>query len=133
MAGAESGVLEIFAASVSLSSFSEEARGALSKVKPELASEFVRLTYRDLKNNPSAAQYLEELCVRGARSEFSVSEWLLQVVNVYAWLSERERSARFSDVLEYISCAFEGGVGEPGEIVSSYLTEYGFSRSWCLR
>jgi hypothetical protein len=129
MAGAESRVLEIFASLSSLGGLSHEELSVLSTVSPEVAEAFVRATFRDLKNNPLAPGLVQEVCARSISSEFSLTEWFRQVVRMYSWLHERRSTARFSDVLEYVSCAFEGSSLQPGHNLDWYLTHYGFERS----
>lgn len=130
MACAESGVLEIFSALTPLPQMDDDTLQALSHVPPDVAAPFVRCTYRDLKNNPLAWSKLAEIYARSLRSEFSLSDWLRQVVRVYAWLGERGCHARLSDVVEYISCGFEGGAGQPGDVIDSFLSTYGFLRAY---
>jgi len=121
--------LETFANVLPVQRLSDRHQEALSSVPPEVASAFVRALYREWKNNPFAATQLSELCTRGLSSEFPLSEWIEQVVRMYRWLSERHSTAEFSDVLEYVSCAFEGSSFQPGYNLDWYLTNYGFERA----
>ena len=129
MASAEPGVLDIFSNILPLSRLTDEQVVALSGVSQELATTFVRSAYRDLKNNPHASAMLGDLYERSVRSEFPLSDWFREIAHVYAWLEERGRYARLSDVVEYISCGLEGQSGKPNDVVSFYLSTYGFLRS----
>ena len=129
MASAEPRILDVFGTLVPLSGVSKEASTALASVAPEVASSFVRFAYRDLKNNPLAHSVLVDICERSLRSEFPLSEWMVQINRVFSWLQEREAGAKLSDVVEYVSCAFEGDSVQPGTTVSWYLDNFGFARS----
>lgn len=120
--------LDRFSSLFSLASFSQAELDALSSVPLEVADAFVRVTYRDLKNNPFAVAALQELCARSLLSEFSLTEWLRQLVRMYSWLYERRSTAKFGDVLDYVGCAFEGSGLQPGHNLDWYLTNYGFER-----
>lgn len=120
--------LGVFSTIVSTAGFSPEQRAALESVPLVIASDFVRFTYRELKNNPLAHKLIVDICGRSSASEFPLSEWLSQVVRMYSWLEERNSSAKFCDVLEYISCAFDGSSLQPGHNLDWYLAEYGFER-----
>lgn len=121
--------LETFANVLPVHRLSEGHQEALSAVPPEIASAFVRVLYREWKNNPFATTQLSEICARGLSSEFSLTEWIEQVVRMYGWLHERRSTAPFSDVLEYVSCAFEGSSLQPGHNLDWYLSNYGFERA----
>lgn len=129
MAGTEPRVLENFSSLFSLAGFSSAELAALSTVSAEVAEAFVRVTYRDLKNNPLAPGLVQEVCARSLSSEFSLTEWFRQLVRMYSWLHERRSTAKFIDVLEYVGCAFEGSALQPGHNLEWYLTQYGFERS----
>jgi len=129
MACAESRVLELIEAAVPLSSVPRSAHEALAAIPAEAASSFVRFAYRDLKNNPLAAPLLAEICERSFRSEYPLSEWFAQINHVYEWLAERGSRGKLCDVVEYVSCAFEGTGNQPGTTVDWYLTNFGFARS----
>jgi hypothetical protein len=120
--------LESLSSVLSLAALSQKEIEALSAVPIEVADSFVRATYRDLKNNPLALGFIQELCARSTSSEFSLAEWLRQLVRMYSWLHEHESTAKFGDVLEYVGCAFEGSSLQPGHNLDWYLTNYGFER-----
>jgi hypothetical protein len=86
----------------------------------------VRFLYPELKNNPSAVLMLEDFAEQVHKSDRSLSEWLNQVLIVYRWLDERRRTAKFSDVHEYASCAWHG---DDTQGVLNYLDSFGFERS----
>ena len=121
--------LDVFATVVPAGRFPEQDVVALSAVPVEVASSFVRATYRELKNNPLSSDWLRDLCERGVGSEFPLSEWLQQVSRMYAWLDQRGETARLPDVVEYVSCAFEGSSHQPGHNLDWYLSNYGFERA----
>lgn len=113
---------------VSLNSLSEQHRVAVSNLSPERSAALARALYREWKNNPSAPSHLSEICARALASEFSLEEWLEQVTRMYDWLQARGSTAHFSDILEYVSCAFEGSALQPGHNLDWYLTNFGFER-----
>ena len=115
---------------VPLSALSEEHRAVVLTLPPERSAAIARALYREWKNNPAAPSHLSELCARAVVSEFSLEEWLEQVTRLYEWLRARESTANFSDVLEYVSCAFEGSALQPGHSLDWYLSSFGFAR--CL-
>jgi hypothetical protein len=117
---------------VSLNALPESHRVALACLPPEVEQALVRALYREWKNNPMAAAHLVELCSRSFASEFSLTEWVEQVVRMYEWLHERRSTAPFSDVLEYVSCAFEASTLQPGHNLDWYLNNYGFERAISL-
>jgi hypothetical protein len=124
--------LDALSTLVSLHALPEPHRSALACLPPELEQAFVRALYREWKNNPLAAPHLVELCSRSFASEFSLTEWVEQVVRMYEWLHERRSTAPFSDVLEYVSCAFEASTLQPGHNLDWYLNNYGFERATSL-
>jgi hypothetical protein len=128
MAGTESGVLKTFESLVSLAGLPDDHREMLAAVPSQLAAQFARVTFRDLKNNPHGSIRLSEICERSAKSEFPLSEWITQIVKVYTWLEERRHYARLGDVVEYASCAFEGSALQPGHNLDWYLSNFGFQR-----
>jgi len=128
MAGAESRILEKFGSLCSLGALSQEELAALSTVSADVGDAFVRATYRDLKNNPLALSFIQNVCARSISSEFSPTEWFRQLVRMYSWLHERRSTAKFTDVLDYVGCAFEGSSLQPGHNLDWYLTQYGFER-----
>ncbi|MEN9846340.1 MAG: hypothetical protein RIS36_1487 [Pseudomonadota bacterium] len=115
---------------VPLSALSDEHRAVVSILSAERSAALARALYREWKNNPAAPNHLSEVCDRALASEFSLEEWLKQVARTYEWLRRRESTAHFSDVLEYVSCAFEGSSLQPGHNLDWYLTNFGFAR--CL-
>ena len=128
MASSEPRVLETFQTLCSLSSVSLDHQEALATVPAELAASFVRYTYPELKNNPRAPQLLAEICARSIASEFSIAEWVTQVVRAFEWLEKRKSRAALSDIVEYVSCAFEGSDLQPGHNLDWYLDTFGFAR-----
>ena len=120
--------LDRFSSLFSLAAFSKAELDGLSAVPIEVADAFVRVTYRDLKNNPLAVGFLQGVCTRSLSSEFSLTEWLRQRVRMYSRLEERRSTAKFGDVLEYVGCAFEGSALQPGHNLDWYLAQYGFDR-----
>ncbi len=115
---------------VSQSALSERHRVAVSGISPERSEAMARALYREWKNNPGAPAQLALLCDRAIASEFSLDEWCEQVARTYEWLRARENTALFADVVEYVSCAFEGSSLQPGHNLDWYLTTFGFER--CL-
>ena len=115
---------------VPLHALSEQHRAVVSALSPERSAAIARSLYREWKNNPAAPIHLSEVCARALASEFSLEEWLEQVTRMYEWLRARESTAHFSDVIEYVSCAFEGSALQPGHNLDWYLTNFGFAR--CL-
>ena len=113
---------------VSLNALSEQHREAVSKLSPERSAAIARALYREWKNNPAAPAHLSQVCARALASEFSLEEWLEQVTRMYDWLHAQGCTAAFSDVLEYVSCAFEGSALQPGHNLDWYLTNFGFER-----
>ena len=128
MVSSEPRVLATFQSCVSLAGFSREHKNALGGVPLDIATSFIRHTYRDLKNDPRAPALISEVCSRSAASEFPLAEWLLQIIRVYEWLARQNRRANVTDVLEYITCAFEGSSLQPGHSLDWYLDQYGFER-----
>jgi hypothetical protein len=124
--------LDALSTLVSLNALPEPHRSSLACLPPEIEQALVRALYREWKNNPLAAPHLVELCSRSLVSEFSLAEWVEQVVRMYEWLHERRSTAAFSDVLEYVSCAFEGSTLQPGHNLDWYLNNYGFERATSL-
>lgn len=113
---------------VSLHLLSEQHRSALASLPRDSEAAFIRSLYREWKNNPRAVSHLSELCSRALSCEFSLTEWVEQIVRMYTWLADRNSTAQFSDVLEYVSCAFEGSSLQPGHNLDWYLSHYGFER-----
>jgi hypothetical protein len=117
-----------------LSGVPDGARRAIEGLPVDVAASFVRLAYRDLKNNPLAAPLVTNICERSVASEYPLSEWLSQINHVYQWLAERGSRGRLSDIVEYVSCAFEGTASHPGSFhpgtsVDWFLDNFGFARS----
>jgi hypothetical protein len=113
---------------VSLNALSERHRAAVSKLSPEISAAVARALYREWKNNPAASSHLSDVCSRALASEFSLEEWLEQVTRMYDWVRARGSTAQFSDVIEYVSCAFEGSALQPGHNLDWYLANFGFER-----
>lgn len=128
MASSKPRVLETFQSLCSLSSLSAEHQHALLTVPFELASSFVRHAYRELKNDPRAPQLLADICARSIASEYSVEEWVRQIVRAFDWLERNQKRAALGDIVEYVSCAFEGSDLQPGHNLDWYLETFGFSR-----
>jgi hypothetical protein len=113
---------------VPISGLSERHREAVFMLAPDRSAAVARALYRQWKNNPAAPSHLSDLCSRALASEFSLDEWCDQVVRMYAWLEERGSTALFPDVLEYVSCAFDGSCLQLGHNLDWYLTNFGFER-----
>lgn len=128
MARAESRVLDLLGSAIPLSSVPVGAQSALAVLPDELAASFVRFAYRDLKNNPLAAAVLADIYERSLKSEFPISEWLVQINRVYGWLADRGSRGKLPDIVEYVSCAFEGTASQPGTTVDWFLSNFGFAR-----
>lgn len=126
MAGSEPRVLDSLLASASLE---PAVVTAYDSLPPQLAVDFVRAVYRELKNNPLAATQLSEICYRASRSDAPLSSWISELVCAFNWLGARGRTAKVADVLEYVSCAVEGSSRQAGHNVEWYLDNYGFERS----
>lgn len=124
-----SDTLSIFTSAVSLVNFSAEQRAALASVKPELAAEFVRCVYREIKNNPHAEVTLKDLLTRAEQSGLSVGEWMSDSVLVYQWLARHNQTAKLADTLEYVSCALEGSALQMGHSIEWYLECHGFANA----
>ena len=121
--------LATFASIFSLANVSDEQRAALSAVKPDLAAEFVRSIYREVKNNPRGDVLLGALLQRAGESGLSLSEWMSDAVVVYQWLAQRNQTASLADTLEYISCALEGSALQMGHSLQWYLECHGFANA----
>ncbi len=118
---------------VPLNALPDECAASVSRLSPARSTAVARVLYREWKNNPTATRQLTDLCNRALASEFSLDEWFEQVLRMYEWLRERGSTALFSDVLEYVSCAFEGSSLQPGHNLDWYLTNFGFERCLPLR
>ncbi len=118
-----------FASVFALVNLSERQRDALAAVKPELAAEFVRLIYREVKNNPHSTTLLIALLRRAEESGLPLSEWISDSIVVYQWLSRRGQTASLTDTVEYISCAFEGSALQMGHSLEWYLECHGFANA----
>ena len=128
MACSEPRVLEIFQSLCSLSAVSEAHQDALMTVPSDRATSFVRYAYPELKNNPRAPQLLSDICARSIASEYGIGEWITQLVRAFEWLERKQSRAALSDIVEYVSCAFEGSGLQPGHNLDWYLETYGFAR-----
>lgn len=129
MARAESRVLAIVESVVPLAALADSERMVLAHVSDDQARNFVRAVYHEFKNNPLASAHLRALIERASASEYSLGEWIEQLVVAYRWLDERARRARFVDIVDYISCAMDGSMRQAGHDVAWYLEQYGFERS----
>jgi hypothetical protein len=107
---------------------SAECRSAVVSLQPETSAALARVLYREWKNNPAAPSLLSELCNQALSSEFSLDEWCTQILRMYDWLKERGNTAHFCDVVQYVSCAFEGSCLQPGHNLDWYLETFGFDR-----
>lgn len=130
MASSESRILEVFEQGFSLASLSEEHRTALARVPLELARDFVRLTYREVKGTPLSHSLLFILCQRCAASDTTLEYLLKEILAVYHWLTEQKRAAKILDILEYISCAHESSDSSSVHTITWYLEQFGFLRSY---
>jgi len=113
---------------VPFGALSEESRSAVVSLPPGQSAGLARALYREWKNNPAAPSLLSGLCHRALASEFSLDEWCAQILRMYDWLQERGSTAHFCDVVEYVSCAFEGSCLQPGHNLDWYLETFGFDR-----
>ena len=113
---------------VPIGPLSEECRSAVVSLQPETSAALARVLYREWKNNPAAPSLLSGLCNRALSSEFSLDEWCAQILRMYDWLKERGNTAQFCDIVEYVSCAFEGSCLQPGHNLDWYLETFGFER-----
>ncbi len=102
-----------------------EMLGAISESD---ATALVRYLFREYKNSPHARSVLPELFKVAESSDRSVAQWVSEIVQVYAWLEKQESSARCKDVLEYVSCAYEGSSHQEGHSILWYLEQYGFEK-----
>ena len=121
--------LSIFSSAFSLANVSQDRRAALASVKPELASDFIRCIYREVKNNPHAEVMLLQLLARAEESGLSIGEWMSDSVLVYQWLARHNQTAKLADTLEYVSCALEGSALQVGHSVEWYLECHGFANA----
>jgi len=121
--------LVTFSSVFPLANVSEEHRSALAAVKPELAAEFARCIYREVKNNPHGEALLRALLQRADESGLSLSDWMSDAVAVYQWLARRNQTATLADTLEYISCALEGSALQMGHSLEWYLECHGFANA----
>jgi len=92
------------------------------------ASALVRHLFRECKNAPHARTILPELFNVAESSDRSLAQWVSEIVQVYSWLQEQNSSARFKDILEYVSCAYEGSSHQDGHSILWYLEQYGFEK-----
>lgn len=135
MVGAESRVLnrmkslDILAAIFSIVRLNDAQRAACEKVQAAEAEALVRYAYRECKGSPLGAEGLYALVARAEGSDVPLSEWVAQIVAVYRWLEEQQRSAAFADVVEYVSCACEGSALQMGHEIQWYLQQYGFQNA----
>jgi hypothetical protein len=101
----------------------------LDSIAGDDASALVRYLFRECKNSPEARFVLPALFKVVESSDRSLAQWVRELVEVFSWLEVRNSSARFKDVLEYVSCAYEGSSSEVGHSIAWYLEQYGFEKS----
>jgi len=121
--------LDLISSVCTLANLDDNGRAALESVPSETLAAFVRHIYRELKNHPQADLWLQELVRYAGSSEFSLTQWLEQIVCAYRWLEQQHRTARFFDVVEYVGCAIEGSDLQPGHDLTWYLDQYGFEKA----
>jgi hypothetical protein len=101
---------------------------ALDSIPEQDASALVRYLFRECKSSPHASVVLPELFKVVEFSDRPLAEWVLEIVQVFSWLEGQGSSARFRDVLEYVSCAYEGSSSQEGHSIEWYLEQYGFEK-----
>jgi hypothetical protein len=121
--------LEILETSFSLARLNTYQREAFSVISAELASKFARYTYKECKGTPAASSALPDLFERAQCSDFSLSEWISRIVEVYQWLGFKDLMASFDDVIQYVSCACHGSDESNVEGILWYLENFGFERA----
>jgi hypothetical protein len=120
--------VDIFAALIPVHALDQSCKDMLSCIDPVDAARLVRCVYREFKNDPHAPAALRGFISRVQTSASTPQEWVTQIICVYEWLEQRDLSARFDDVVEYISCAIEGSDLQPGHSIEWYLEQYGFEK-----
>ena len=130
MAVSQPRILDLIGTVLPLSVLSSTERDAFECIDPKLISEWIRFIFPEMKNNPQAGYHLREFINRASASEHAIADWLERVLVTYRWLQNRQSTARFSDVVEYASCALQGNSHQDGRDVAWYLEQYGFERSW---
>jgi hypothetical protein len=101
---------------------------ALDVISVQDASALVRYLFRECKGSPLARQVLPDLCKVAEFSDRPLVDWVREIVQVFSWLEGQGSSARFRDVLEYVSCAYEGSSSQEGHSIQWYLEQYGFEK-----
>jgi|688.fasta_scaffold169158_2 hypothetical protein len=129
MAKSEPRVLDPTAILAQLIPGEEKLNSALVQCDRSNLIEFIRVVYNEFKNNPIAVEAAQNFYVQVIKSDRCIDEWLQQILLVYRWLNERGLGAKFSDVVEYSSCAWSG---DSTGGVQTYLDSYGFERSFRL-
>ncbi len=107
----------------------QASQDVVARIESADAARLARYLYRELKNAPHASAALRGFVSRVQSSALTPQEWASQILSVYEWLEKRSLSARFEDVVEYISCAIEGSSLQPGHSMEWYLEQYGFEKS----
>lgn len=100
----------------------------LDTITTDDASALVRYLFRECKNSPEARFVLPALFKVVESSDRSLAKWVRELIEVFSWLEARNSSARFKDILEYVSCAYEGSASEVGHSIAWYLEQYGFEK-----
>lgn len=99
---------------------------SIGPIDERLLGDFVRVVYREFKNNPFADAQLSEFLRVVSISGIGISRWLRQIVDLYSWLAARQETARFSDAVQYVHCSLDISNGEP---ITLILEQYGFERA----
>jgi hypothetical protein len=111
-----------------LGALQPEQLEALETIPESEAAALVRHIYWECKNSPVARDILPTLFAAVEQSDRSFSEWIREIIEVFCWLERADSTARFADVVEYISCACEGSSLQPGHSIHWYLEQYGFAK-----
>ena len=120
--------LDIFAPVFAVTDLSQEERFAVEQIPADEATTFLRCVYRECKGSPYARNLLKDICVSARSSGATVSEYVRDIITVYAWLDTRHEQARSVDILEYVRCAREGSSLQMGHDIKWYLDTYGFEK-----
>ena len=118
--------VDILTAVMPITMLSADEIQALVAVPPEQAAALVRCLYRECKSAPNAQRVLRQVFDSAQRSGRSISESFADIIVVYQWLEARGATASSHDVIEYVSCAYEGSSLQMGHNIDWYLDTYGF-------
>jgi hypothetical protein len=126
VASSESGILSYLDSQLNVRSVTSRYSELINSVSEELLINFIRNIYFEFKNNPTAESEFSELFELVEVSPYSTSDWINNLNIVYNWLCLHNRSAKFCDILQYVSCYFES---QSSDSIEVFLELFGFERS----